>query len=145
MRVLCVSNFYPPARSYGYTQWCYEVTEALRARGHEVSILTSRYERGRAGESEEGVYRLLHLQTRDLLRYRPLHFFLRHRREERENHAGLEFAVRDAYLDQAEGGSWTAVRLNFGVFDRDSKGELTTLKWQVPFGKGALGTGTFRR
>ncbi|RIK39243.1 MAG: hypothetical protein DCC55_18645 [Chloroflexi bacterium] len=43
MRVLFLSNFYPPASRGGYEQWCQEVTEGLRARGHEVVVLTSRH------------------------------------------------------------------------------------------------------
>ncbi len=95
MRILFLSNFYPPARSYGYTQWCYEVAEALKARGHQTAILTSRYRRHLAPPLEEGIHRLLHLQTRDLERYRALDSFLQGRRHIQENRAALEQVIRE--------------------------------------------------
>lgn len=85
MRILFISNFYPPARSYGYTQWCYEVAEGLRGRGHRITILTSRYRSESAPPDESGVYRQLHLQTHDLEQYRPLDFFCYQKGEERQN------------------------------------------------------------
>jgi len=95
MRILFISNFYPPARSYGYTQWCYEVAETLKTRGHAVAILTSRYRSDSAPAEEKGIYRLLHLQTRDLDHYRPFGFFLDHHRQERENRAFLDRVIEE--------------------------------------------------
>ncbi len=43
MRLLFLSNFYPPVSRGGYEQWCQEIADELRDRGHEVTILTSRY------------------------------------------------------------------------------------------------------
>ncbi len=94
MRILFLSNFYPPARSYGYTQWCFEVAEALKTRGHQAAILTSRYRRDLAPAHEQDIYRLLHLQTRDLECYRPLDFFLHQPHQERENRTALEQVIR---------------------------------------------------
>lgn len=47
MRLLFISNFYPPLSIGGYEQWCQEVADGLRERGHQVEILTSRYDRGK--------------------------------------------------------------------------------------------------
>ena len=74
MRLLFLSNFYPPIRPGGYTQWCHEVAERLKARGHTVNVLTSRYEREKAPTGEQRIYRLLYLEG-DLNYYQPLHFF----------------------------------------------------------------------
>lgn len=43
MRLLFLTNFYPPINRGGYEQWCQEVAESLHQRGHEVMVLTSRY------------------------------------------------------------------------------------------------------
>ena len=49
MRVLILSNLYPPNVIGGYERLCFEVTEGLAALGHEMTVLTSRYG-GRAAE-----------------------------------------------------------------------------------------------
>jgi glycosyltransferase involved in cell wall biosynthesis len=41
MKVLFLSNFYPPASRGGYEQWCQEVLDGLRGKGHDVRVLTS--------------------------------------------------------------------------------------------------------
>jgi glycogen(starch) synthase len=94
MRILFLSNFFPPARTGGYTQWCHEVAERLAARGHTIGVLTSRHEMEKAPADEPGIYRLLHLEG-DLAYYRPLHFFTRWKSHHRENLRFLEHAVRD--------------------------------------------------
>lgn len=52
MRILVVSNFYPPHFIGGYELGCAAVVEALRARGHQVAVLTSTY--GGPGPRSEG-------------------------------------------------------------------------------------------
>ncbi len=94
MRILFLSNFYPPARPGGYTQWCQEVAESLRARGHHVGVLTSNHEVGKAQEEEQGVYRLLHLDG-DLEYYRPLDFFVNYRKRQRENVEHITNIIRE--------------------------------------------------
>jgi glycogen synthase len=93
MRILFLSNFFPPARPGGYTQWCHEVAEALAQRGHTIGVLTSRHERAKARASEQNVYRLLHLEG-DLAYYQPLHFFTRWKKHHRENLVFLEHTVQ---------------------------------------------------
>lgn len=84
MKILFLSNFYPPARSGGYTQWCQEVADGLKTRGHQIGVLTSNYEVEKADNSEQNVYRLLYLEA-DLHNYQPKHFFSDWRKEQREN------------------------------------------------------------
>src|SRR5215207_9286382 len=94
MRILFLSNFYPPARPGGYTQWCHEVTERLAERGHTIGVLTSCYELARAPAREQNIYRLLHLEG-DLAYYQPLQFFTRWKNQHRENLVFLEQTVND--------------------------------------------------
>jgi glycosyltransferase involved in cell wall biosynthesis len=47
VRILVLSDLYPPATRGGYEVECHDVVEHLRAQGHEVVVLTSRW---RAGE-----------------------------------------------------------------------------------------------
>src|SRR3972149_2069086 len=42
MRILFLSNYYPPIARGGYEQWCQEVATELTNRGHQVCVLTSR-------------------------------------------------------------------------------------------------------
>jgi glycosyltransferase involved in cell wall biosynthesis len=44
MRVLIVSNLYPPHHQGGYELRCAQVTEYLRRRGHDVRVVTSSYQ-----------------------------------------------------------------------------------------------------
>lgn len=58
MRILVVSNFYPPYTIGGYELGCFEVVEALRRRGHEVTVLTSNYGVSQFGQDGH-IYRYL--------------------------------------------------------------------------------------
>lgn len=93
MRILFLSNFFPPARPGGYTQWCHEVAERLAIRGHTIGVLTSSYELEKAPAEERDIYRLLHLEA-DLAYYQPVHFFTRWRKQHQENLVFLEHTVR---------------------------------------------------
>ena len=93
MRILFLSNFFPPARPGGYTQWCHEVAECLAERDHTIGVLTSRYEKEKAPANEQNIYRLLHLEG-DLAYYKPIHFFTRWKKQHQENLAFLEQTVK---------------------------------------------------
>src|SRR5437870_5404347 len=43
MKILVISNLYPPHYVGGYELHCEQITEGLRARGHEIQVLTSDY------------------------------------------------------------------------------------------------------
>lgn len=93
MRILFVSSQYPPHELGGYEQLCHEVTRELLARGHAVSVLTSRYGVRSAQEVRSGnVTRTLHLMT-DIHYYKPLDFFFKLPRQEKENLAELKNAM----------------------------------------------------
>jgi glycosyltransferase involved in cell wall biosynthesis len=62
VRVLVVSNYYPPLYIGGYELGCSEVVETLQARGHTVTVLTSTY-RIEDAPRDETVSRSLKLTT----------------------------------------------------------------------------------
>ena len=43
MRLLILSNLYPPNVVGGYERLCFDVTAALATRGHDITVLTSRF------------------------------------------------------------------------------------------------------
>jgi glycosyltransferase involved in cell wall biosynthesis len=59
VKILVVSNLYPPDVMGGYEMGCQQVTDALRARGHHVDVLTS--VAGHNVVPEPHVHRRLHL------------------------------------------------------------------------------------
>jgi glycosyltransferase involved in cell wall biosynthesis len=99
MRVLFLTNFYPPASLGGYEQWCQEVAERLQAR-HQIVVLTSRHGRDACAASEpDWVRRDLHLEM-DLGTMRNgVQFFTRRRAREQENLTHLGRVVRDVAPD----------------------------------------------
>ncbi|MCB0058080.1 MAG: glycosyltransferase family 4 protein [Caldilineaceae bacterium] len=65
MRILFLTNFYPPYEVGGYEQLCRDVAVRLADRGHSYAVLTSDHgvKQGNAPQ-ETGVYRLLEIQPR---------------------------------------------------------------------------------
>jgi glycosyltransferase involved in cell wall biosynthesis len=68
VRLLFVSNYFPPFGFGGYEEMCRELAEGLRARGHDVLVLTSRHGGSPASGGDDWVRRRLHLQ----MLHRPL-------------------------------------------------------------------------
>jgi hypothetical protein len=52
MRLLFLSNFFPPVCLGGYEEWCQEVALAFLSKGHEVKVLTSQYRKETIIQSE---------------------------------------------------------------------------------------------
>ncbi len=107
MRILFLSNFYPPHAIGGYEQWCQEVADLLCARGHTVTVLTSRYglppeQAMGAGEEKPAnqptIIRTLHLQA-DLAYYQPIDFFWQRPQQERANRAELRRVIDQSQPD----------------------------------------------
>jgi glycogen(starch) synthase len=74
MRILVVSNLYPPYYVGGYELGCKDVVEGLKTRGHDVRVLTSTYKVNKV-QMEEGVYRWLQAcfdRTSDRVLYKEL-------------------------------------------------------------------------
>jgi len=92
MRILFISNFYPPHDLGGWEQNCQEIAQRLGARGHACHVLTSRHGVHGQAPPEASVTRALHLQA-DIHYYRPLDFFLRRPWQERANLRALRDAL----------------------------------------------------
>jgi glycogen synthase len=55
MRILFLTNYYPPYSRGGYEQWCQEVAQALTLRGHQVCVLTTRSGTHQVLNNEHGI------------------------------------------------------------------------------------------
>lgn len=60
MKILVVSNLYPPHHIGGYELGCRDVVERLRQRGHSVRVLTSNFRHDNRPDPEPEVERSLH-------------------------------------------------------------------------------------
>lgn len=94
MRLLFLSNFYPPYAIGGYEQWCQEVATAFSQRGHQVTVVTSRYglPHGAVQPETPAVSRDLYLMSH-LDYYDPMRFLLRWQDEEAYNRRQLMAAI----------------------------------------------------
>lgn len=91
MKVLFLSNFYPPVSRGGFEEWCQEVADGLVARGHEVTVLTSDYKRADASELDAAwVHRDLHLEMEIASLRNALQFFTIRKTRENDNLKVLE-------------------------------------------------------
>lgn len=95
MKLLFLTNFYPPASFGGYEQWCQEVADGLTQRGHQVHILTSRYLGPANFVDPPWVDRSLHLEMALTALRNALDFFWSRTERERENCATLRQTVTD--------------------------------------------------
>jgi glycogen(starch) synthase len=66
MRILFVSDHYPPLQLGGYEIVCRDVAKMMSARGHVIRVLTSSFRR-RSAPPQEGVARSLPVRTERLL------------------------------------------------------------------------------
>ena len=87
MRILFISNYYPPFEVGGYEQLCRDVALRLAERGHPIEILTSDRGVRRADFTPEpGIHRLLRfIPDYDAQPGAGLQFFLTRRRDEAHN------------------------------------------------------------
>lgn len=91
MRILFVSNYFPPESRGGYELWCQETALRFAGHGHSVAVLTSRSNR-EARDGQDGpveVLRKLHLEVTGGLKSTFLRIAIRSRLE-RENRLALE-------------------------------------------------------
>ena len=146
MRILLLSNFFPPLHLGGYEGHAAEVAVALRERGHRVEVLTSNW-RARSAAADPSVRRLLHLEV-DL---RPglgtLGFFAGRQRRAAANAACLRATIAATRADVllvfgmwnlprtmlAEAESWRRPPLVYYVSDYwPSLPDGYALHWQAP-------------
>src|SRR5689334_15669203 len=67
MKILFISNLYPPHFVGGYEQICFDVAQGLQAHGHDVHVLTSRFRMHGEAADERNVYRALKLKSKAML------------------------------------------------------------------------------
>lgn len=88
MKILVISNLYPPHEIGGYEIRCRDITERLRARGHDIRVLTSDHHvAGREGEGEVPVSRRLKIHGMYGHPWLPIHKL---HALEKHNHAVLQ-------------------------------------------------------
>lgn len=91
MKLLFLTNFFPPASRGGYEQWCQEVALGLRDRGHDVSVLTSTYRsNGLESSDPDWVWRELFLEMDFATLKNAFHFFSSREIRENKNLARLQ-------------------------------------------------------
>ena len=92
MRLLFLSNFYPPHELGGMEQLTFEVAGRLQTRGHQVSVLTSRAGVAPGEPEQDNIIRSLFLQA-DIHYYSVCAFFVRRRAQEAANLQELRRAI----------------------------------------------------
>ena len=87
MRILFVSNFYPPYARGGYELWCSEVAEELTRRGNHVCVLTSESSSGPeiVKENNVDIYRVLNLEVENGLLNTLIRLLSAYKRIEQDN------------------------------------------------------------
>ncbi|HMU65104.1 MAG TPA: glycosyltransferase, partial [Nitrosomonas sp.] len=72
MKILTISNLYPPNIVGGYEVLCFEVMRGLAEKGHEINVLTSDYGGKQVIYPNQQVQRLLTLLATEGNIYKPL-------------------------------------------------------------------------
>jgi len=94
MRILFLSNFYPPYEIGGEEQSCQDIVNHLKRRRHDAIVLTSTHGADNTVE-EEGVYRRLALKMELIPIWNSVRFFVGRKRRERESLTCLQQLVAD--------------------------------------------------
>lgn len=95
MRILFLTNYYPPHALGGLEQSCQEVFEGLSARGHACRLLTSMHGTSNRALETEGVWRALYPEMDLRPLWNAVTFFTARKRREARNLKRLEVAVTD--------------------------------------------------
>jgi glycosyltransferase involved in cell wall biosynthesis len=101
MRILFLTNYYPPHELGGQGRSCQEVVRGLEDRGHECRVLTSMHGHDNRPAVDAGVHRRLFLEMDGRPFRHMLTFFTRRRRREAHNLRVLEEVVADFGPDVA--------------------------------------------
>lgn len=94
MRLLFLSNFYPPTGQGGYEEWCQEMAIHLRERGHEVIVLTSHQPNDADHNDPSWVRRELHMEMALVSLRNGIQFFTHRHQYERENLATVQSYIQ---------------------------------------------------
>lgn len=102
MRILFLSNLFPPASLGGYEQWCQEVAITLRKRGHDILVLTSNFRRSGLDASDpKWIRRDLYMEMELESTRNALNFFTVKNAREKKNLRLLEYLLDDFSPDAA--------------------------------------------
>jgi glycogen(starch) synthase len=93
MRILFLTNFYPPHELGGQGQSCQQVVEGLRKRGHATLVLTSMHGTNNLPSDEFGIHRWLYLEMDLVPRQHGLVFFTKRKVREQLSLDRLEALV----------------------------------------------------
>lgn len=97
MKILTISNLYPPHHVGGYEVRCQQVMDRLRARGHDIHVLTSNHAKAGVNEPDPaGVERALRIHGFFGHPWLPMHQLLEF---ERQNHKTLIAAIKRVQPD----------------------------------------------
>ena len=99
MRILFLTNFYPPYEIGGMEQSCQQVVEGLRKRGHHNYVLTSMNGTRNRPVEENGVYRWLYLEMDFEPWVQAFKFFLNREKREKQNLQRFDQLIRDTQPD----------------------------------------------
>ncbi len=99
MRVLFLTNFYPPYELGGQGLSCQQVVCGLRRRGHETFVLTSMRGTGNRPVEEEGVSRSLYLEMDDVPWRNSLSLLTQRKAREAHNLQRLEAVLQEVEPD----------------------------------------------
>ncbi len=112
MRLLFLTNLYPPHGKGGYEEWCQETAIQLRKHGHEVIVLTGMQPSGTESTTEPTwVRRELHLEMELASLRNGVQFFTARRQRAKEN-----FDILRSYVKRFQPesiviwGMWNMVR-----------------------------------
>src|SRR6185295_13573690 len=85
MRILFLTNFYPPHGSGGEGVSCQQMVKGLKQRGHATLVLTSMHGTNNVPVEADGIFRSLYLEM-DLVPWRhSLTFFTKRKAREKHN------------------------------------------------------------
>jgi len=114
MRLLFISNFYPPVSRGGYELWCQEVADKFREIGHDVLVLTSNFSKEVVNGNEPGwIHRSLYLEMEFKAFKNSLSFFTLRKRNQSKNLLELRRVIESHNPDIVL--IWGMWNLNYGL------------------------------
>lgn len=150
MRLLFLSNFYPPFHRGGYEELCQDVALKMRQHGHAISILTTHTGSRRIDKNDIPIYRLLHPEVYPGSYFSSLGFFFGRSKRINQNLTTFQEVVFSEQFDvimvwgmwnlsrrlleMAE--SWSQPKIAYYIADYwPSLPDAYTLHWSAPSSK----------
>ncbi|MCZ7570655.1 MAG: glycosyltransferase family 4 protein [Ardenticatenaceae bacterium] len=99
MRILVLTNFYPPYELGGQEQSCEDVVGGLKRRGHHLVVLTSMHGTHNLPVEADGIFRWLYLEMELATPGHSIRFFTERKRRERHNLDCLQRVVEQTGPD----------------------------------------------